>query len=399
MTIPLPRDVASAAIVDAVALAGRAVILLGLLNTGVLATDVLLGRGAAPGDVIHVLAPIVLVLILGIGLILRPSMVTVASFIVGGGVGSTAYVVMGLHADPGFDEPAPYVVNRLAVLLALVGGLGGSARSGILWSVLGSIVGSVSVAIGLMIAGQPVAVGYGPLLGALVLTAIYGALMLSRRQARLRVPDLDAVQREIEAAELRAVLEARSAALIHDTVLADLAAVSVRSGPIDDRLRRSLTADLSRVETSTAAPSADAPLATDRITLALLELAERFAWRGLTVHVSGAESVTAPVDERIVDTVVAAARAALDNVLAHAGTDRAELVVGVRDGILAVLVVDDGRGFDTVGSDRLGVRGSIHSRIESIGGTVRLWSGSEGTTVMMSVPVGDHRVVAAEGVS
>ncbi|WAB85186.1 hypothetical protein OVN20_06475 [Microcella daejeonensis] len=83
-----------------------------------------------------------------------------------------------------------------------------------------------------------------------------------------------------------------------------------------------------------------------------------------------------------------ATRAALDNVVAHAGTDRAEVVVGVRDGTLAVLVVDDGRGFDAVDADRLGVRGSIRSRIEGVGGTVRLWSGAEGTTVMMSVPLG-----------
>lgn len=75
---------------------------------------------------------------------------------------------------------------------------------------------------------------------------------------------------------------------------------------------------------------------------------------------------------------------------AHAGTGRAELVIGQRDDAIAVLIVDGGRGFDpaAVALDRLGLRESIDGRIRAVGGTARVWSGDEGTTVMLRVPLG-----------
>ena len=77
---------------------------------------------------------------------------------------------------------------------------------------------------------------------------------------------------------------------------------------------------------------------------------------------------------------------------AHAGTGRAELVIGQRDDAIAVLVVDGGRGFDpvSVASDRLGLRESIAGRMRAIGGSARVWSGDEGTTVMLRVPYDPH---------
>jgi signal transduction histidine kinase len=89
--------------------------------------------------------------------------------------------------------------------------------------------------------------------------------------------------------------------------------------------------------------------------------------------------------------LLGATRAALDNVVEHAGTDRAELVAGARGDAVSVLVVDDGLGFsaEEVGDDRLGLRTSVTQRIERVGGTVRVWSGPEGTTVMLTVPRGE----------
>lgn len=388
-SITLPRDVAASTIVAGVATAGRAVLVVGQVAAAVLTVDVFVDRGAG-AQLPLVLGPIAAALLLSVLLLVRPGLTTTAVFLVGAGIASTAYVVLGIQALPSLDDPSPYLLNRLGAGIALVGAVGGSARSGILWTIAGIVIGHGSVALGLLIVDRPIEVGLGPLLSGLVLVLVYLVLAIARVQAKRRIPDLDALQRDLETAERRSALEARSAAVIHDTVLADLAAVAARSGPIDDRLRASLRSDLALAGRSTAV--AEEPIGVippHRLADELVELAGRYAWRGLTVQLSGAETLAGhAIDDGRADAVMGATRAALDNVVAHAGTDNAEVVVGVRDRTLAVLVVDDGRGFDAVDADRLGVRGSIRSRIEAVGGSVRLWSGPEGTTVMMSVPLG-----------
>ena len=66
-------------------------------------------------------------------------------------------------------------------------------------------------------------------------------------------------------------------------------------------------------------------------------------------------------------------------------------MAGARGDAISVLIVDDGHGFDAaeVGGDRLGLRTSVSQRIEQVGGSVRVWSGPEGTTVMLTVPRGE----------
>ncbi|WP_168915223.1 sensor histidine kinase [Microcella flavibacter] len=387
-SITLPRDVAASTIVRGVATAGRAVLVAGQLTAAALTVDVFVDRGAGPALPL-VLAPILTALLLSLLLLARPGLATAALFLGGAGVASTAYVVLGMQALPSLDDPSPYLLNRIGTGIALVGAVRGSARSGILWTIAGTVVGHGSVALGLLIADRPVEVGLGPVLTGLVLVLVYVVLAIARVQAKRRIPDLDALQRDLEATERRGALEARSAAVIHDTVLADLAAVAARSGPIDDRLRASLRSDLALAGRPVAiAEEPSGSLPPHQLSAELLELAGQYAWRGLTVQLSGVETLAGhPIDDRRAGAVMGAARAALDNVVAHAGTDNAEVVVGVRDQTLAVLVVDDGRGFDAVDADRLGVRGSIRTRVEAVGGSVRLWSGPEGTTVMMSVPL------------
>ena len=52
---------------------------------------------------------------------------------------------------------------------------------------------------------------------------------------------------------------------------------------------------------------------------------------------------------------------------------------------------DPGEQLDVaeVGGDRLGLRTSVSQRIEQVGRSVRVWSGPEGTTVMLTVPRGE----------
>ncbi|MDO8337464.1 MAG: hypothetical protein Q7T15_04330, partial [Microcella sp.] len=187
-------------------------------------------------------------------------------------------------------------------------------------------------------------------------------------------------------------LERRAARVAHDTVLADLAIIAARPGPLDPGARARLERDLALALAGTVAIDPDSLSTPERSPIAddLLELVREYQWSGVTVDVSGCDTLVVAVDEAVRAAVLGATRAALDNVVRHAATDRAELVVGERDGTLSVLIVDDGVGFSStrVDADRLGVRSSIDARVREVGGSARVWSGDEGTTVMLSVPVG-----------
>jgi signal transduction histidine kinase len=58
---------------------------------------------------------------------------------------------------------------------------------------------------------------------------------------------------------------------------------------------------------------------------------------------------------------------------------------------VTVTVIDGGAGFepDAVTVDRLGLRVSVRSRIESVGGFVKIWSApAQGTAIMLQLPYG-----------
>jgi signal transduction histidine kinase len=76
-------------------------------------------------------------------------------------------------------------------------------------------------------------------------------------------------------------------------------------------------------------------------------------------------------------------------VLHHSGTTRAEVAVFDSETEVSVMVIDSGRGFSEADNqpDRLGIRQSVRQRIESIGGSVQIWSApGRGTSVMIRVP-------------
>jgi signal transduction histidine kinase len=91
---------------------------------------------------------------------------------------------------------------------------------------------------------------------------------------------------------------------------------------------------------------------------------------------------------------VAAVRACLDNVLAHAGPDASAWVLAQSaPDVISVVVRDDGPGIapgrlETAEAEgRLGVASSIRGRIEDLGGTVAMDSGSWGTEWELRVPL------------
>ncbi|MEA2443397.1 MAG: hypothetical protein QOJ12_689, partial [Thermoleophilales bacterium] len=79
---------------------------------------------------------------------------------------------------------------------------------------------------------------------------------------------------------------------------------------------------------------------------------------------------------------------ALNNVIKHAGTERAEVRIAESGGDVELEVRDEGAGFDpsavTTGFGLTGLR----ERVEQLGGTVEIASGpARGTVVQARVPV------------
>lgn len=119
--------------------------------------------------------------------------------------------------------------------------------------------------------------------------------------------------------------------------------------------------------------------------------------RGLTVHVEIDDRGGLAVPARVIMAMSNAAREALSNVAAHAGTGEAwvrvrltapegEAEVPCR---LQVIVRDRGTGFDLARVDgaRLGLRRSIAERTADCGGHASIWSQpGRGTMVSLSWP-------------
>lgn len=387
--IALPRDIASAVVVRGFATAQRAIVVVAMLLTVVPVTVTVLDRG---GSVPHLLVAVACLLVtagLALQLLLAPSVGRAVLFVVGGSVVSSVYAVALLRSGADLTEPAPFLVNRIAVALLMVGALSASAREGLVWTVLGFAAGELSLIVGFALAGEAAPTGVAPFLALAVVLTVYGAFEIGGRRLRSQLADIGALQSELAEVEHQRELERRASRIVHDTVLADLAIVAARSGPVDGAARARLERDVAAAAAGTVAlREAGAAPARSRVGDELLDLARDYQWSGVRIDVSGFDALDAEVDDDVREAVIGATRAALDNVVRHAGADRAEVVVGVRDGTLSVLVVDDGIGFaaDDVDPDRLGVRSSIDERVRRVGGAVRVWSGDEGTTVMLTVP-------------
>jgi signal transduction histidine kinase len=120
-------------------------------------------------------------------------------------------------------------------------------------------------------------------------------------------------------------------------------------------------------------------------------LVRRWASTGLAVHLHGARwrDATSELPPDAEQALLDATAECLSNVHRHAGVAEVNVVVMREPGVVSVLVVDAGRGFDTaaVEADRLGLADSVRGRLAEVKGDVVLWSvPGEGTSVMLSVP-------------
>lgn len=136
------------------------------------------------------------------------------------------------------------------------------------------------------------------------------------------------------------------------------------------------------VEAMTARLDRSAHGATDLVE-AVRELAAQFATADTAVEVSDRLDL-APAPE-VVEAARLIAAEALSNAARHADATRVRIDLSDRDGLLELVVADDGRGMAPTAPRGVGLA-SMRERAEELGGTVELRSSERGTVIRLVLP-------------
>ncbi|MFD3443012.1 sensor histidine kinase [Microbacteriaceae bacterium 4G12] len=293
-----------------------------------------------------------------------------------------------------------YLLTLPKLALVLCAGAAVTSLGAIGWVAAGYAAAEAAVLFAHLQSHTPGALDFASTAVAVLLAAVLAAVAQGRRRSQRVRPTMHRAAREESVAVMRNRLEQRAAALLHDTVLSQLAALAAApTGPLPEATRRSIERDLQLlvgedwlIEPETMpvrAEDADLPPVFERS----IDDSRR---DGLAVDLAGELTLLATLSPDVAHELALALRQCLVNVARHSGADRAEVVVFGGVGELTVMVIDGGRGFreESVPRDRLGLRQSVRGRIERVGGSVHIWSTlGEGTSVLLQVPVAESATV------
>ncbi|NUT18733.1 MAG: sensor histidine kinase [Hamadaea sp.] len=276
---------------------------------------------------------------------------------------------------------------------------------------LAAVAATAALAVGGYAAHQgsmSVAIVIGPVLGAAVAVAVawgYQALYRESEQRRRLIEELTATRADLAAAQHKAGVLAereRLAREIHDTLAQGLSSIQLLLRAAERALlstpdsaarylgqaRQAAADNLGEARRFVAAL---APPALDDATLAAAlerlcattgsqhKIAVRFRVVG--------EPVPLPTGREV--ALLRIAQSAIANTVQHAEATFVELALCFRDGHVALVVTDDGRGFDLAQlSDGFGLT-TMRSRAEALGGTFAVESASgRGTVLTAALPLG-----------
>lgn len=302
------------------------------------------------------------------------------------------YAITGSFEYSVAEHTDAYMLELPKLALIFVGAGTGLARM-VAWSAAGLVTAEVAVGLAARQTGASFALDFGAVGTFGVLTVLLLILTYTRVRRPNVQPQLTRAARDEHLSSVRYRIEAQAAAIMHDTVLNHLGAIAAATpGPIPADLRRQVTRDLEVLLgeewlLDTERPDSGSPANwTESGLFAAIEEARRL---GLDVHVSGDMAAVTRLEARHARAVELAAKQCLLNVIRHAGVSAAEVAVYGSESEVSVMIIDAGRGFSEAetGADRLGLRQSVRQRIESVGGSVQVWSTpGRGTSVMIRVP-------------
>ncbi|WP_349899584.1 sensor histidine kinase [Parafrigoribacterium soli] len=318
-----------------------------------------------------------------------------ASYLIVGGAGVYWYAVtFALQTVPILSVDA-FSTTLPKIALIMVGGSGAGLLAGVLWATAGYLVAELAAAVALLQAGRPLTFDLMTFLTLIALFAILVLVDVGRRSSWRTQPRLHRAARDEQIDALRYRIEAKAAALMHDTLLSHLAAIANSNpGPLHPSLQSQMERDLEILIgeewLSEDSAAVDAKARTDWRASGLYAAIQESRLMGLEVESTGDLAAVARLDHESSVALGLAVKQCLVNVLKHSGTTQAEVAVYGSESDVSVMVVDTGKGFmeAETGADRLGLRNSVRRRIEAIEGTVQVWSTpGRGTSIMIRVPV------------
>ncbi|TQL48761.1 signal transduction histidine kinase [Homoserinimonas aerilata] len=288
------------------------------------------------------------------------------------------------------------------VALVMVAGTGAGIIPPLLWTLSGYLLAEFAAAAALLQSG--LSVQFDPVTLAALLIAYSVSVLgfVSTSLAHKTQPRLHRAARDELLDDIRARMELRAAALMHDTILSHLAAIaSSTSDRLDPVQKTQIEHDLQILigqewlneDLSSATEEALVDWRTLPLNSAILE-ARRM---GLDVIGTGDIAAITRLD-RIRNTALGlAVKQCLVNVVKHSGVMKAEVAVYGAPDEISVMVIDAGKGFSdaVIGADRLGLKNSVRRRIEAVGGVVQIWSTpGSGTSILLQLPVAPGAVPA-----
>ncbi|MCU1526489.1 MAG: hypothetical protein JWP75_252 [Frondihabitans sp.] len=332
----------------------------------------------------------------------RSTLSTIAYLVIGAAA-IYVYAVTVLSQISFITSSDAFAVSLPKLALVLVGGSGLYARRGPLWATFGLLAGEAATQIATAQTGATPKVDLTTLLGYILIVVTMGGSIVARDRARRAQPNLHRAARDQEISNLRVEIEQQASALVHDTVLSHLAAISIAApGGLDPALSRSMKRDLETLVGEEWIHDAAANMTAaqgDWEASDLHQAVEQARDQGLDVIVTGDVSAVAVVTPERARALSLAVAQCLVNVIKHAQTMSAELVLLSSGVDVSVMVIDNGVGFTESATprDRLGLRNSVRARIERVGGSVQVWSSpGSGTSVMIGLPI-ESRLLARPG--
>lgn len=299
-----------------------------------------------------------------------------------------ALTVAAAHSPAqAYAGTAGFMLSMSTNLAVVIGMASDRWTGGLVGAVVGYVLGEGTIAVTASLVQLPYRLDVPPIAITVAVLVAYALVPLARRRARRGTDALQEADRRTRARRLREIEGHESIALLHDTLLGELAVLAHRQpGPLEQRERESIAKGL---ESSAVLPLLHAEVpAPDGVAAWLVSIG---AAGGVAVRLDGEVNAL----DRVADPAGSAMRAALEqcvvNIVRHAAVTEAWVAVAAAPGEVSVTVVDEGVGFDpdAVPRDRLGLSESVRGRLERCGGTVRVWSSpGAGTSVHLTVPAG-----------
>ncbi|MCU1441346.1 MAG: ATP-binding protein [Rhodoglobus sp.] len=288
-----------------------------------------------------------------------------------------------------------FVLSLPRIALMFVGGVGVGIGASIAWCAIGLVIAEIAIVTAAVQTGvdlAPDGTSLSSFVGVVVALLLLGA---SQRMVRRAQPSIHRAARDEHLSTLRYGIEAKAAAVMHDTILGHLAAISAApEGALSSDLQLQMERDLEILVgeewLTVGSPAVDVQARAEWRQSQLFLAIQESRRLGLVVDISGDIAAAGRLGPARSSALGLAVKQCLINVLKHSGTDVAEVVVYGSGSDVSVMVIDSGRGFSETetGSDRLGLRQSVRRRMEAVGGEVQVWSSpGRGTSVMIRVPV------------